>query len=237
MKEERKCKLEGFLADFQISCKNLELINQAFLHGSLANKNPKLESNERLEFLGDSVLSLCTSEYLYKKFPDAAEGKLTRIRSYVVSEKMLSQLARRVELDKLLMLSWGEENGGGRKRDANLADAFEAFLGAVFLDQGMETVKSFLLDLMEKEIEQVSQEDFVFDYKTELQYIVQKKYKKCPEYKVEREEGPPHQRVFFTRVEFEGRVLSRGDGPSKKKAEQKAARLALILIKDGKLEI
>lgn len=237
MKPERQKDLQNFLLARNISHRNLELINQAFVHSSLANQNLNIESNERLEFLGDSVLSMCVSEYLYRKFPEASEGKLTRIRSYVVSEKMLARFARDIQLEKFLLLSWGEENSGGRERDANLADTFEAFLGALFLDQGFEEVKKFLLEMLEKEIQGIIREDFVFDYKTELQYLIQKKYKQCPIYEVIREEGPPHERVFFTRLVFQGRVLSEGKGMSKKKAEQEAAKKALEKIKIQEIDI
>lgn len=237
MKKKREEELKAYLKSQGLTYEDLELMNRAFVHGSMVNKNSNTKSNERLEFLGDSVLSMCVSEYLFKKYPKADEGKLTRMRSYVVSEKMLSDLARRIDLDKMLILSWGEENSGGRGRDANLADAFESFLGAIFLDKGKKTVEKFLLKLIKKDIEKASKKDFIFDYKTELQYIVQKKYKKCPEYEVVKEEGPPHNKIFHTQLVFEGKVLAQGKGSSKKRAEQQAAACALKSIQNGELEV
>ncbi len=137
MEVERKKQLTIFLDNYKIKYKDLSLINQAFFHSSFSNKCDEVQnSNERLEFLGDSVLSLCISNYLYNKFKDADEGKLTRIRGYVVSEKILSKLSTEIGLGDLLLLSWGEENSGGRIRSANLANLFEAFLGAIYIDSG-----------------------------------------------------------------------------------------------------
>lgn len=237
MDKIRAAKLAGFMDKLQIPYANLDLINQAFFHSSMSHRGETSQSNERLEFLGDTVLSMCVSEYLYRKFPQAAEGKLTRMRSYLVSEKMLSDLARKIHLEELLLLSWGEENSGGRSRDANLADAFEAFLAALFLDSGVETAKNFILGIIKDEIEKVSDDAFIFDYKTEFQYIIQQKYKKCPEYRVALEEGPPHHRTFVSELVMNGAVLSRGTGLSKKKAEQEAARIAMELLKSGQIQL
>jgi ribonuclease-3 len=237
MKSDREKQLRDFLKKQNLSFDNLEIMDQALTHSSLANRFADKEDNERLEFLGDSVLSLCISEYLYRNFPEAAEGRLTRIRSYIVSEKSLAFIARKIGVGDLLLLSWGEENSGGRENDANLADAFEALLGSLFLDQGIDAVKPFLLKLAVPEIERVSEEDFIYDFKTELQYMVQKKYKQCPSYEVIKEEGPPHDRIFHTRLVFQGRDLGQGQGGSKKKAEQQAAKQALEKIKKNEIEL
>ena len=235
--ELRRKALQDFLAGLKIPFKNIELLHLAFVHSSFANKNQSSDNNQRLEFLGDSVLSLCVSEFIYEKYPQAAEGKLTRIRSYVVSEKTLSELSRKLKFDQFILISWGEENSGGRQRDAILADTFEAFLGALYLDQGMITVKDFLLPLMIEEIDKVSHEEFVYDYKTELQYLIQKKYKKCPEYKVVKEDGPPHNKLFYSELIINDKVLALGVGNSKKKAEQEAAKQILEKIRKENINI
>ncbi len=237
MDQDQLSKLTLFMQKLNLPYKDLNLINQAFLHSSLAHQTSSLQSNERLEFLGDSVLSMCVSEYLFLQLPQAPEGKLTKMRSYLVAEKMLAKLAKKIQLDTLLLLSWGEENSGGRSRDANLADTFEAFLGALFLDNGFDVVKNFVLEMLKEEAEKVKNDDFIFDYKTEFQYMVQQKYKKCPEYRIAQEEGPPHQKTFVSELILNGRVLTKGMGFSKKKSEQEAAKKALDLLKRNKIKL
>lgn len=231
----RKQQLLNFLESIHIQFKDIEIYSQAFTHSSFCVKQ-EIKNNQRLEFLGDSVLSLCISEYIYDNFPEMPEGKLTKIRSFIVSEKSLSSFARELKLDQLLLLGQGEENCGGRTRDAVIADAFEAFLAAVFIDSGIEEVKRFLIPLFHIEIEEVSQEDFIFDYKTEVQYLIQKKYKKCPEYKIVREEGPPHDKKFHAEILVNGKAMEVGVGCSKKKAEEDAAKKFWTKIKNKEVD-
>ncbi|HOJ50738.1 MAG TPA: ribonuclease III [Spirochaetota bacterium] len=231
-----KKEITDFLNSLGLNLKNIENIEKAFTHSSYANRM-NCESNERLEFLGDSVLSLCISTILYGRYKYLEEGELTKIRAYIVSEKTLSDIAKKIGIDKLLIISYGEESCGGRENPANLADAFEAFLAAVFLETGFENTKNFVEDLFVELIEEIKDQNFISDYKTEFQYFIQKKYKKTPYYKIIREEGPPHKKVFYSALCFESREISIGIGKTKKNAEQDAARKALEMIKCGKIDI
>ena len=237
--EKRRQQLTAYCGKFHLPMDDLEILNLSLVHSSLTTRHEAGEDNQRLEFLGDSVLSLCISRYLFSRFPDADEGRLTRIRSYLVSEKRLARLARHIELDSVLVMSWGEENTGGRTRDANLADSFEALLAAVFITKGLDAVCGFLIPLVENffDMEEVTRENFIFDYKTEFQYLIQKKYKTTPVYEIIKEEGPPHNRIFYSRLILEDRLLSEGQGSSKKRAEQQAAREALRMLETGELKI
>lgn len=232
----KKNQIEELLKLLKIQYKSFDIYHQAFTHSSYCARQEQ-KSNQRLEFLGDSVLSICISEYVYHNFPDLPEGKLTKIRSFIVSEKSLAAFARAIHLETCLLLGQGEENTGGRTRDANLADAFEAFLGAIFLDKGVEEVKNFLIPLFKPEIERVRREDFISDYKTEVQYLIQKKYKNCPEYIIVREEGPPHDRHFYSQIVINGVPLLTGEGNSKKRAEEDAAKKLWLKIKNNEVEI
>jgi len=213
----------------EMSFHNLELLNQAFIHESYANekKDLKLVSNERLEFLGDSVLSLSVTEYIYFRYPDAPEGELNKIRAAVVSRATLAEKAAFLQLGKYLLLSKGEAAGGGRERASLLSNAFEALLGVIFLDQGLKTVKNFIIGQLVETIEAAQRNELLRDYKSLLQELVQKEHKCCPVYEVVKEEGPEHCKVFAVQVALQDKVLGLGRGKSKKEAEQDAARQAL----------
>ena len=218
--------------------KQRELIERALIHSSYSNetgaRNHHLLCNERLEFLGDSVLSIITSNYLYKSFTDCPEGELTRMRAEVVCERALSGYAFEIGLGNHLLLGIGEEKNNGRQRKSILADAFEALLAAIYLDagdDGMETVQKFLMPFIIKEIESVRQKgSFNGDPKTLLQQFVQQAEGDFLEYAVVGESGPDHMKTFRVEARLNSNVIGRGEGRSKREAEQNAARGALALF-------
>ena len=218
--------------------KNKELIERALIHSSYSNetgaRNHHLLCNERLEFLGDSVLSIITSNYLYKHFTDCPEGELTRMRAEVVCERALSGYADVIGLGRYLLLGVGEEKNNGRQRKSILADAFEALLAAIYLDageRGMEETERFLMPFIVKEIESVRRKgSFNGDPKTLLQQFVQQAEGDFLEYAVVGESGPDHMKTFRVEARLNSNVIGRGEGRSKREAEQNAAREALKLF-------
>ncbi len=210
--------------------KNKQLLEQALSHSSYANeKKHSLESNERLEFLGDSVLSIVVSEYLYTHLRSVAEGDLTKLRASLVCEKSLHVFASEIHLGEFLLLGKGEENTGGRERPSILADAFEAVIAAIYLDGGMEAAKKHILHFMPKDIGQSAKPVFD-DFKTVLQEVVQKNPEEKVEYVLIGEEGPDHNKRFVVEVMLNSQVIGKGKGRSKKEAEQLAAKEALELM-------
>ena len=203
------------------------LLETAFTHTSYANEHRllKISHNERLEFLGDAVLQLIISEYLYTKYPKRPEGDLSKLRSMIVREESLAGFARDCQFDQFIKLGRGEEKSGGRTRDTILGDLFEAFLGALLLDKGVEAVKSFLYQVM---IPKVEAGDFerVTDYKTKLQELLQINGDVEITYQVVSETGPAHAKNFEVAVLINGRKSGQGQGRSKKLAEQEAAKNA-----------
>ena len=203
------------------------LLETAFTHTSYANEHRllKISHNERLEFLGDAVLQLIISEYLYIKYPKRPEGDLSKLRSMIVREESLAGFARDCQFDHFIKLGRGEEKSGGRNRDTILGDLFEAFLGALLLDKGVEAVKSFLYQVM---IPKVEAGDFerVTDYKTKLQELLQINGDVEIAYQVVSETGPAHAKNFEVAVLINGRKSGQGQGRSKKLAEQEAAKNA-----------
>ena len=218
--------------------KDSSLIERALTHSSYSNesglKNHHMYCNERLEFLGDSVLSLITSNYLYSKFSDCPEGELTRMRAEVVCERALSGYANAIGLGKYLLLGIGEEKNNGRNRKSILADAFEALLAAIYLDageSGMETVQRFLLPFIAKEIENIGKsKGFSGDPKSLLQQFVQQAEGDFLEYAVVGQSGPDHMKTFKVEARLNSNVIGRGEGRSKREAEQNAAKEALELF-------
>ncbi|MBS4750572.1 ribonuclease III [Granulicatella sp. zg-ZJ] len=206
---------------------DVTLLKQAFTHASYANekKYQKIDNNERLEFLGDAVLELVVSDYLFHNFLQWPEGKLTRFRAQLVCEQTLSTLAKECGFDELVLLGKGEDAGGGRKRDALLCDVFEAFIGALYLDKGLDVAKAFILSqLMPKIHEQES--NLFMDYKTLLQERLQKNGSITIQYTIVKEEGLAHDKEFEAVVSAQGKILGRGIGKNKKAAEQAAAKQA-----------
>ena len=221
----KKEHLLGFCKNVGIKFKNLELLDQAFYHRSIQNEVHNVKSNERLEFLGDSVLGFATASYLYKNF-DNPEGELAKIKSAVVSEKTLASIAKKIGIDKLLVLGKGEKLSGGSEKPALLADCMEAIIGAYYLDSGYENAEKYVLSFIVPEIELICKEGMK-DYKTLLQEEVQKKYKSFPKYEVIKKSGPDHNQTFEIVVQINDFVLGPEKGKSKKEAEQKVAKLAL----------
>lgn len=223
----RKSELNCFSVGLGIRFRSLNLLNLALTHRSVLNTTNKPNNNERLEFLGDSVLGLSVTEYLYNKFPLSKEGDLAKIKSYVVSEEVLSKIGLKIGLDGLLLIGKGEEASGGRRKHAILEDALEALFGAYYLDSGYEKSKEFVLSLLIPEIDNVIEGNYRKDYKTIFQEMVQKKNKVCPKYKLLKKQGPDHDTLFVYQVYVNGAVMGTGRGKSKKSAEQNAAKAAL----------
>lgn len=211
-----------------IQFQDRQLLKQAFTHASYVNEHRfnQHSDNERLEFLGDAVLELTVSEYLYRLFPDRPEGELTKLRAAIVCEPSLVKFADSLEFGQYVLLGKGEELTGGRTRPALLADVFESFVGALYLDQGLEAVKSFLNEYLFPKLELRGKMQ-ITDYKTELQELTQHHNLGVLEYRIVEERGPAHEREFVSEVFMEGRSLGRGSGRSKKEAEQQAASAAL----------
>jgi ribonuclease-3 len=212
---------------------DLELLEIALTHSSYANENSlhPSKSNQRLEFLGDTIISLVVSEYLYNKYPFYPEGELTKIRAKVVCESSLAMTAKKIKLGDYLLLGKGEEATGGRRRESILADASEAIAGAMFLDSTYNTVSRFLVSKFESDIVRaVAKGNLFIDYKTQLQEKLQKITKERISYFVSKEEGPDHNKLFFVNVLLSEDVIGSGIGRNKKEAEQLAAKEALILL-------
>ena len=206
---------------------NISLLQQAMAHSSYANErwHDSLKSNERLEFLGDSILGMTVAEYLYKSFPDRPEGELTRMRADMVCETSLAVVANRIGLGEHLLLGHGEDRFGGRERASILADAVESVIAAMFLDGGMTAVEPFIRNFILCNVPVTKLHNA--DYKTALQELVQQKKNQVLTYSLVGESGPDHDKQFFVEVSLNGRVIGKGVGGSKKKAEQDAARDAM----------
>ena len=227
LRPERKKELQLFERHAGIRFRELEFLNQAFTHRSFANElGESTENNERLEFLGDSVLGLAVSEYLYTSLPDQPEGELARIKSFVVSEASLSEIARALRVDNYILIGRGEEYSGGRSKKAILADCLEAIIGAYYLDSGFQPSRLFVHQMLIPEINKVLENRHAKDYKTLLQEYVQKRMKTYPKYKVVQKTGPDHDRTFWIEVHVGDRSFGAGKGKNKKEAEQEAARIA-----------
>ena len=214
--------------------KNHSLLRSALIHSSYANesgsKHPALDCNERMEFLGDTVLSLAVSTYLFQNYPDLPEGNLSKLRSFTVCEKALAEFATEIRLGDYLLLGKGEDSNNGRQRPSITSDAFEALIAAIYLDGGLEKATEFVLRYAVPHIEHLLSEQITEDYKTALQQIVQQEHGEKLEYVLVAEEGPPHQRIFTMEARLNSNVIGRGVGSSKREAEQRAAKEALTLF-------
>ena len=212
--------------------KNAKLLRQAFVHRSFLNESKeKVESNERLEFLGDSILSFVVSDHLFKTYPDFDEGILTNLRSLVVNTKSLASSAKELEFGKYLLLSHGEEESKGRENESILANTFESFIGSLFIDQGLDPVTKFIQDTIIPKIGDYVKKKVFKDPKSLLQEYVQSKKQTSPLYKVLQEEGPAHAKKFTIGVFINDEQLGAGVGRSKQDAEESAAEQALEKIK------
>jgi ribonuclease-3 len=236
-KEKNVRAKENQFKDFQenigILFEDERLLKQAFTHSSYVNEHRRKpsEDNERLEFLGDAVLELTVSQFLFKKYPLMSEGELTKLRAAIVCEPSLVTLANELSFGSLILLGKGEEMTGGRERPALLADVFEAFIGALFLDKGIEVVIGLLEKVVFPKIN-AGAFSHVMDFKSQLQELIQRNGTGVIEYRVLQEKGPAHNKEFVSRVSLNGNELGIGTGKSKKEAEQHAAQMALAVLKE-----
>ncbi|OQP05433.1 ribonuclease III [Geobacillus sp. 44B] len=230
--EKKRAKFKELQEKIGIFFTNEKLLIQAFTHSSYVNEHRRRlqEDNERLEFLGDAVLELTVSQYLFKKFPHMSEGELTKLRAAIVCEPSLVKFANALSFGELVLLGKGEELTGGRTRPALLADVFEAFIGALYLDQGMDAVVQFLGQTIFPKVDEGAF-SHVMDFKSQLQELVQRDGIGVLEYTILEEKGPAHNKEFVSRVSLNGKELGIGVGKSKKEAEQHAAQMALETLR------
>ena len=209
---------------------SITLLQNALTHSSYANErwHDSLKSNERLEFLGDSILGMVVAEHLYRNFPNRPEGELTRMRADMVCERALARVAEQISLGQHLLLGNGEEQGGGRGRDSILADAVESVIAACFLDGGMDAARQFINTFVLTDVPVQKMRNA--DYKTALQELVQQKKNQVLAYTLVGESGPDHDKKFAVEVSLNGRVVGQGTGTSKKRAEQMAAQAAIVAL-------
>ena len=205
------------------------LLRQALVHRSFLNENPEfdLPSNERLEFLGDALLDFIVGEYLYQQYPDMDEGNLTSLRASLINASALAQFARCVDLGSYAYLSHGEDERGGRTREGLLADAFEALVAAIYLDQGLQAMRQFVIPLVGPEAHRIVEAGLERDHKSRLQEWTQRALSVTPKYRIVKERGPDHDKEFTVEVLVGDEVYGRGQGRSKQAAEQDAAQEAL----------
>ena len=231
---ERRKELRLFERHASIRFRKIDLLNLAFSHRSFANENPGVsDNNEKLEFLGDSVLGLVVSEYLFQALPGKAEGDMARIKSFVVSENSLATIAKELKVDNFILIGKGEEYSGGRSKKAILADCMEAIIGAYFLDSGFTASRKFILEFLIPEINKVLEDRHKKDYKALLQELVQKKHKSYPRYNLVEKTGPDHDRTFWIEVKINGKTFGPGQGKNKKEAEQNAASIAYTALTEA----
>lgn len=223
--------MEDLQKSINYQFKDKNLLQEALTHSSYANeqKSKNIKCNERLEFLGDSVLSIVVSEYIYRKCPDFPEGDLTKLRASLVCEESLYKFAKMINLGSYLILSKGEQHNKGAQRPSILSDAFEAVIAAIYLDGGKKPAEDFILSFVIPEIKSYKKHP-AKDYKTTLQEIIQKNPGEMLEYVLVGESGPDHNKHFVVEVHLNSNVIGKGGGKSKKQAEQQAAREALELM-------
>jgi len=226
MKDELITDLQKRLSYYFI---NIDLLREAITHKSYVNENPDLNAkdNERLEFLGDAVLDLAISSYLFVNFPYYQEGELSKFKSMMVSEPSLSKIASDLDIGEYLLLGRGEEHTGGRKKESLLANALEAIIAAIYLDGGLPAADGFIRMVFVAQIQTITREGISLDYKTDLQEYCQGHDLELPSYRVSKEIGPDHKKTFEVEILINGEVLGLGIGKNKKEAEQRAAKEAL----------
>lgn len=229
LNEQRINQLKMLISKTGLNLKKYDLLNTALIHPSYVfEKGPQVGNhNQRLEFLGDAVVGLIVGDYLYHLFPEKSEGELTKMRAAVVCESSLAKAADRLEIGQFLLMGKGEKIGGGAGRPSNLADAFEAVVGALYIELGINTISNDVLTYLKPEIENVISGHYG-DYKTQLQEIIQRQPDGIVEYQIISESGPDHEKEFIAGIFHTGQLISRGKGRTKKEAEQNAAHKALI---------
>ena len=222
--------LEKLEKSIKYEFNNKDILKRALTHTSYANEHKK-ESNEKLEFLGDSILEFISSDYIYHKYPSLTEGEMTKVRAAVVCGENLAKVAKLYNIGEWLYLGNSELRSGGKDRVAILEDAIEAIIAAIYLDGGIEPVKKFIIENLEDEIEKATKNVGIKDYKTVLQEILQENGEVKIQYEIIKEMGPDHDKSFIAQVKLNGKVLAKGEGKSKQKAEMKAAKKAIKEIK------
>lgn len=221
--------------NIEIEFSNKLLLETSVTHRSYLNEHRDVpEHNERLEFLGDAVLELIVSDYLYRKFADRAEGELTSFRSALVRTDSLAESAKKLKIGEYLRLSRGEEESGGREKDYLLANAFEAILGAIYLDKGYEKARDFVYRTLIPKLAEIVEYRLDIDNKTKIQELAQSEYKTTPTYEVIDEQGPDHDKTFTVVVKIDDKIIGKGTGSSKQKAEEKAAEVGIEYIESKK---
>jgi ribonuclease-3 len=226
-------RLEELETKLKLSFTDKRLLNIAITHSSYANQKKNIKYNERLEFLGDSVLQLTITEYLFQTYQYKSEGELTKLRALIVCENSLYELAKLWDLGKYMYMSRGEELTGGRERVSILADCVEAVLAAIYLDKGFDEVKRYIIKNFKGIISKAINNEIILDYKTKLQEILQKNGEVQIQYNLTKHEGPPHRREFFVNVTVNNKVMGQGVGYSKKEAEQVAAKEAIERLEES----
>jgi len=229
MDKERIRTLEGLSEVLGHTFGDVDLLDLSLTHGSYANENPDLVrgDNERLEFLGDAVLQLCISDMLMEKFPEYSEGQLSKARASLVNEQSLATLARQYRIGGFMLLGRGEENSEGRNKDSILGDAFEALIGAIYLDGGYKPALGFVRRAFQSPVDEWAQKPVYRDYKSLLQETSQSQFREIPHYRIAGTSGPDHDKIFEIELSIGDIVSTRGTGKSKKEAEQDAARKTL----------
>jgi len=230
-------KLENLEKKIGYAFKDKALLEKALTHSSYAYETQADKDNELLEFLGDSVVGLAAADFFYSAYPDLTEGDLSKFKSTATSTLSLSELAKKLKLDKAILLGRGEEKSGGRKKKTILANVFEAVVGAVYMDGGFETAKTLISQLLSASFKPIRREFFINNYKSALQEMFQKSDLLSPTYETLTEKGPAHQKTFVVEVRLGDRSLAKARGRSKKIAEQQAARKALKTILGRKMKV
>jgi len=223
---DRKKQLAAFQKAAGFRFKSLALLNLSFVHKSVSNETGSRLNNERLEFLGDSILGAACATLLYEKYPEKPEGELAKIKSVAVSEEVLSGVAKLMQIDSMMLLGKGEELSGGRGKKAILADTMEAVIGALYLDSGYKAAFAFISRYFSPEIDRIAADDYHRDYKSLLQELCQRNFRAYPSYRMVKRSGPDHEHTFWIEVAVGGAVYGPGMGRNKKTAEQEAARMA-----------
>ncbi len=220
---------ESFEKKIGIKFKDRRFLEEALTHKSYSMEDGESAFNERLEFLGDSILNASVTDFLFKRYPDEDEGKLSKLKSHLVAKTSLVKWAKDLKIGPFLRMSISEESTGGRERDSIIANAIEALIGAIYLDQGFDRAHAFILEKLSQRKRIVET-----DYKSKLQELIQKKHRMPPAYVLVGEDGPDHNKIFHMEVRIKKKLLGRGEGRSKKESEQAAARAALRKIRKAK---
>jgi len=229
-------KVKNWLISLGIDPGDLKIYIESLTHRSFAREiNIKSRGNEQLEFLGDSVLSFIITSYLYKNFGYYPEGRLAKIRSLLISGKNLGDIAKKIRLDRQILLSENEESSKGRGKESILADSLEAFIGALYIDKGINFASQWFLGKFEDSIEEKTDNPKISDYKTYLQEIIQADYNKLVKYNIEKSEGPDHNKIFYSIAVLDGKIIGKGSGKSKKDSEQESAKNALKILYNLKI--